>query len=460
MWEGLVTLNTNLELQYVLAKSMTISDDGLVWTVELVDGAVFHDGTSLTAETAIANLDRTYHFSNDHYDPEYRNVANMGSIVSMDVVDEHTFTITFDTPCYDFDYKISYLYGLMYSPASWDENLELVTPYGTGPFVFESYDETTKDLVVVANENYRLGAPTLKKITFKTIGDSDTRLNALLSGEVDAIIDTGALIPAQTASIEKEENLVLASTPTTITLYAYMNVTEGSVLSDPVLREAMSLCLDTESICKDLLLGFGIPGSSVVTPIATQWTKDEGYTYDPQKAKELVESKYGDQRVTVTMVLGSSSDRWPFDDVAVVWQSALATAGIDLVIDTVDNSTRGQRLKAHDYDVTIMQHSLSTGEPNFFFANHMASNGSQRIVRGTGMHDDHVDELCAKVSSIKDYAEKKAVYDELQDIAKDNYYVLPVWHEVSAYAYENYVQGLDMDSVFWTNYYNVSVLAH
>ena len=76
------------------------------------------------------------------------------------------------------------------------------------------------------------------------------------------------------------------------------------------------------------------------------------------------------------------------------------------------------------------------------------------------MHDDHVDELCAKVSSIKDYAEKKAVYDELQDIAKDNYYVLPVWHEVSAYAYENYVQGLDMDSVFWTNYYNVSVLAH
>ena len=245
MWEGLVTLNTNLELQYVLAKSMTVSDDGLVWTVELVDDAVFHDGTSLTAETAIANLDRTYHFSNDHYDPEYRNVANMGSIVSMDVVDEHTFTITFDTPCYDFDYKISYLYGLMYSPASWDENLELVTPYGTGPFAFESYDETTKDLVVVANENYRLGAPTLKKIIFKTIGDSDTRLNALLSGEVDAIIDTGALIPAQTASIEKEENLVLASTPTTITLYAYMNVTEGSVLSDPVLRDAMSLCLDT-----------------------------------------------------------------------------------------------------------------------------------------------------------------------------------------------------------------------
>ena len=42
-----------------------------------------------------------------------------------------------------------------------------------------------------------------------------------------------------------------------------MNVTEGSVLSDPVLHEAMSLCLDTESICKDLLLGFGIPGSSV-----------------------------------------------------------------------------------------------------------------------------------------------------------------------------------------------------
>lgn len=458
VWEGLTTQTEELRVKYVLAKSMTVSDDGLTWTVELVDNAVFHDGTPFNAEVAIQNLDRTYHF-NEKYDPEYRNTANFGYIESMEPTGEYSFVIHFEKPCYDFDYKISYNYSLMLSPNSWDENGIVTTPYGTGPFKFESYDENTQDLVVVANENYRDGAPTLQKIIFKTITDADTRLNALLSGEVDAIVDTGALIPAQVGNLTDREGIVVDSTPITITLYAYMNTTENSVLSDPVLREAVSLCIDTKSICNDLLYGYGIPGTSVITPVATQWSKDEGYIYDPEAAKALVEEKYGADGVTIRMVLGSSSNRWPFNDVAVVMQSALAQAGITMEIETYDNSTRGAMLKAYDFDITIMQHSLSTGEPNFFFANHMASTGSQTKVRGTGINDPHIDELCEQASQVADYETKKAIYDELQDIAHDQYLIIPIWHEVSAYAYKDTVQGLKMDPIFWTDYSKVSLLA-
>ena len=88
----------------------------------------------------------------------------------------------------------------------------------------------------------------------------------------------------------------------------------------------------------------------------------------------------------------------------------------------------------------------------------MASTGSQTKSRGTGINDPHIDELCEQASQVADYTVKKAIYDELQDIAHDQYLIIPVWHEVAAYAYKDTIQGLVMDPIFWTDYSKVSIL--
>ena len=96
VWESLVMIDENMNPTMQLAESVTVSADGLTWTVKLKDGVKFHDGSLLDADTAIYNLDRLYHFNGTvkAYDPEYKKTGEYGDIVAMEKVDDLTFTVT------------------------------------------------------------------------------------------------------------------------------------------------------------------------------------------------------------------------------------------------------------------------------------------------------------------------------------------------------------------------------
>ena len=58
MYETLVWFDENLELKPLLAKSWTVSDDGLDYTFVLNEGIKFHDGEPFNAESIVANYER------------------------------------------------------------------------------------------------------------------------------------------------------------------------------------------------------------------------------------------------------------------------------------------------------------------------------------------------------------------------------------------------------------------
>src|SRR5262249_57380338 len=57
-------------------------------------------------------------------------------------------------------------------------------PVGLGPYKFISYTPGV-ELVMEANENYWRKVPTVKRLIFKTVPESTTRLAMLKRGEVD-----------------------------------------------------------------------------------------------------------------------------------------------------------------------------------------------------------------------------------------------------------------------------------
>jgi glutathione transport system substrate-binding protein len=57
-YQGLFGLDKEMKLKNVLAKSYTVSDDGLVYTIKLRTGVKFQDGTDFNAEAVKVNLDR------------------------------------------------------------------------------------------------------------------------------------------------------------------------------------------------------------------------------------------------------------------------------------------------------------------------------------------------------------------------------------------------------------------
>src|SRR5690554_2162377 len=61
IFSGLVTLDTNLQVQPDLAAGWTVSDDGTLYTFYLRRNALFHDGRPVTAQDVIFSWERAAH---------------------------------------------------------------------------------------------------------------------------------------------------------------------------------------------------------------------------------------------------------------------------------------------------------------------------------------------------------------------------------------------------------------
>lgn len=462
VWESLMKLDEDMNPEVELAESMRVSEDGLTWTIVLPKGIKFHDGTELTAEVAKINLERTYHFSPKEKKsvPEYKNIDDMGDIQTIKVVDDYTLQVTHTQPVPDFDSRLAYTNGQMFSLASFNEDGQIETPYGSGPVKFESYDAENMIITLSAFEDYRKGDIKLDGVIFKNIKDADTRLAALKSGEIDVIADVGAIMPAQAKAIETEEELVLKEKQVSTNHYFYLNRNEGKAFASNQLREAFSLSIPRDIIVETLLEGYGAPATSVITDLAKTWYKDVGYTYDVEAAKTIIEKELlGDTQELVILLNSSFLGRWPYQDTALLMLSQLEAIGLKGRIETVDSPTWADKLAKGEYDITLAPYTITTGEPNFFFGPHMSTTGSLNKGRSYGYSNTAVDELIEKASYELDLNNRANYYHELQDIAKTEGPLIPIWYDVAAYAMDKDVTGFELDVTFWPDLFEVDMEA-
>ena len=460
VWESLVKLQDDMTPVLDLAESIEPSDDYLSWSIKVKKGIKFHDGTELNSEVVKYNLDRGYHFSSvdKKYDKNTKNIENYGEIESIDIVDDYTVKVNHVEPVVDFISRLSYESGAMFSLNSFNDDGQIVTPNGTGPFKLKDYDETSDVLTLEKFKDYRKGEAKLDEVVFKTIEDPSTRLSAIQSGEIDAIADIGAIMPQQADKIKSDKNLELKEQIVTTVHYIHLNKSEGKLFSNNDMAQALSYAVDTESIIKDLLHGYGVKAQSVISSASKKYSKDCAYEYNLEKAKELKETAIGDKEETVDIILnGSLNGRWPFENVAMLIQSQLEKIGIKSNIEVADPATWSERLKTGDYDMTIAPYTISTGEPSFYFEPYMKSTGAMNVNRSYGYQNSKVDELIVKAASELDDSKRVEYYKELQNIAKEEGPTIPLWEDVTLYAVNKKVKDFKLNILFWPDLYVVDI---
>ncbi|MCF2647360.1 ABC transporter substrate-binding protein [Niallia circulans] len=305
------------------------------------------------------------------------------------------------------------------------ENLQkdpfMMSPTVTnGPFKFVKY---AKDQYIeyAKNDDYYLGEVELDKLFVKIMPAAN--LVAQLQTEEIHMNAAGGIGKIAVQDFETVEGFDNVTTKTEKT-YGYQNMSFNmDTMSDQKVRQAIAYAIDRQKIVDQLLKGEGEIIDGPYTSISPYLNKDlETYTYDPEKAKQLLEEAGWDFDKTIEFVVPIGNK--VREQSANIIAENLKAVGLKLNTTTYDFPTIMSKAKAGDYDLMLIGFT-NTIDPDLTTI--YGSSGSSNY---TKYNNPKVDELLEKGKQEPDTEKRKQIYNELQEIWSEE---LPIFTLYSDY---------------------------
>jgi peptide/nickel transport system substrate-binding protein len=279
--ETLTAIDPEGRIQPGLAESWQGSADGLVYTLKLRRGVVFHDGTPLDARAVKWNLDRIR-------DTSLRVPLRASfPMKEIEAVDATTVRITLAKPFAPFVAALSFTTAAIVSPASatqhGNEHKNIVHPVGTGPYVFKER-KRGESITVTLHDRYWGKKPTYDTVVFRIVPEAATRESLLLAGQVDLIV----LPPiADVPALQRNPAVKVLLAPSDRTIFISLN-TSKAPLGDRRVRQALNHAVDKQAIVQNVLFGAADVMDAPMAPSLFGYCKVGAYAYDPARAKQLL----------------------------------------------------------------------------------------------------------------------------------------------------------------------------
>lgn len=390
-----------------LAESWEMAEDGTSFTYHLREDACFSDGTPVTAQDVKFTYDRAKEMP--------KTKSNISKIQEVVVDNDHQVTIKLTEKYAPFKTIVTSSNLSIVSEAAvtaaGDAYGDVNNILGSGPFICTEW--TPNDhYVLTRNENYWDEMPIATTITCRVIPEGSARTIALETGEVDLVWNVDAI---DCVNVEANQDLKLLSQPSSSIEYVGMNTTK-EIFADQRVRQAINYALDKEVFVDTIIEGRGqIANSYINSAIPGYDPAQEGYPYDPEKAKELLaEAGYPDGFDCKIYVNGDTRTRS-----AQVLQAQLAEIGINVEIFTYEWGALLDSLNAGEHEMFILGWSNGSFDADsstyqlFHSSNHGAT-GNRAFLT-----DEKVDELITAGAMEMDDSKRNEIYKELQTHLKE-----------------------------------------
>lgn len=443
IYESLVTRSADLALQPELAESWTA--DGDTWTFNLRKGVKFHDGADFNAEDVVFSFDRAKAETSDYKE-------QVESIVSVTAIDDLTIEIKTNGPNPILPNQLTSLYMM---DRTWAEANNVVLPQnyaekeesfavrntnGTGPFIVQSRapDELT---VMTANPVWwgkGMFPGNIDTIEYRPIANAATRVAALLSGEVDFVLDP----PLQDLKrIESTEGLKTTTTAQVRSIFFGMDQSVDELRTSDVkgknpfkdvrVREAFNLAIDKKAIQRVVMEGLSFPTSMITSPgvLGNTPELDASYGYDVTKASELMaDAGYGDG---FSIQLDCPNNRYNNDEkICQAAVSMLARIGVKVKLDAVPKAQHFPKVQKRTSDFYMLGWGVPTLDSHYVFSYLLDTKGSWNA---SGYSNARVDEITKIIATEIDIAKRTELINEAWVIVRDEKPYLPLHHQVIAW---------------------------
>ena len=441
IFDRLVNLNSDGTISEGLAESWEFSEDGKDITFNLRQGVTFHDGSDFTAEDVKRTFDRML---NAEYGSTRQN--DIMPLEEVEIVDDYTVVFHLSSASGNFLNKIGVDTGDILSSDDIDAYGEDLATYanGTGPYKCEEF-VVGESVTLSANEDYWDGAPAIQTVVMKTVSEASTRVNMLLSGEAEFIEDVST---ADIDTINANENTYVRTDETNRVFHIGMNVTmEG--LDDVRVRQAINYAIDRETLVEAVIGDAGEVCNTVIAENVYGWTEGQ-YTYDPEKAKELI-AEAGAEGLHIE--LWTPEGHYYHDkETALVFANMLKEVGLDCEVKICDWSTMLSDLRVTQEEGNANQMWLFGWESatcegaytmRLFSSSTMPPNGWNTMF----YQNDRVDELYTLANTTADDEERLAYLNEAYQLIDDDAVWCPLYTKNMINAQVSNLEGVVIDSI-------------
>jgi peptide/nickel transport system substrate-binding protein len=303
VYESLLTYNEKFELVPSLAASWN-RDGNLIWRFNLRKGVKFHDGTPFTADDVVYSIERAM-------SPTSNFKVYTTGIQGAKAIDPTTVLIYTTVPN---PVLLRQLTELRIMSKAWSEKHNVTKPQnyvqkeetyaarnanGTGPYMLKSREVDIKT-VFVENPNWWNKANkkgNVTEVVYTPIKSEATRTAALLSGEIDFVLDPA---PQDIARMKQNPAIKVVEGAENRTIFLgfdqhrdelqYSNVKGKNPFKDLRVRQALYQAIDIEAIKRAVMRGSSDPTGAIIAPQVHGWTKEanQRLPYNVDAAKKLL----------------------------------------------------------------------------------------------------------------------------------------------------------------------------
>lgn len=473
LYEGLVKLDENMEIQPLLATEWEAVDD-TTWVFNLREGVTFHDGTDFNAEVVKANLDRVL-------DP---NVASeraflYEAVESVNVVDDYTVEIVTSYPYSPLLEHLSHDGGGMMSQdlieADYENALEQAGVELSLEEYFELREEGGEELEEVGTDMYEYLSATIERepvgtgylefvsrspgsetqfaryedywgdaalvdnVTFKVVSETGSRLAELETGTSHMIFHV------ESSNVDRVE-----AHPDTEMLTAYgvgidylgFNM-QKEPFDDVRVRQAISHALDKELVMEGVYNDSGFIAHGPIAPDILGYDENiQGLDYDMDRARELLEEAgYAD---------GFSFELWTNDNqervtLSLILQESLADLNIDVEVVQMEWGAYLEMTGQGEHEMFVLGWSNSAGSSDNALVPLFHSDSLGDVGNRSFYESDELDALLDAGKEEVDDDAREQIYKDAAEIIVEDAPAIFVRHGEYLNAYRTELQNVTMD---------------